>query len=409
MRYNFLAFVSLVSTLAAWGQDLNLRGSLTLTPRTAIDASGTLAYTVGNNSLSIVDVSDPDDPDLRGQTAPNVSQMTGIEVWNGYAYCAGQSQGLVVVNVSNPDQPQWVTNLALSSAARDVAVYDTLVAVATAGNVTLVGVRSPAQPHILTAYQHTASWIEFDGPLHLLHVGSSSGAFALEINTAIGGGDTTFSLSLFDQYGSEELTPLSLAAPYVSAVHGATVRVIRADNYTLAGQYTSTSNLNAIVARPGYCMIGLATGAVHYLDQRNPTPVFLDGVGVPSAVSGLAFAQSGSQPLVVAATASGVTVLDYDALTADPGDFPALPGELSLSAFPNPFNSSTELTLSVLQSGMYELKVYDALGRETISRAMFLSGEQRVRLYFSDLSAGSYFSRLSGNGQQSSLRLIYLP
>ena len=407
MRY-FVVLCTLIGVGITSGQQINLRGTLTLSSRTAVDAVGSTAYAVGNNNLSVVSLSNPDSPSLLGQVTPNVPQLTGIEVWGNYAYCAGQAQGLVVIRVQNPSQPQWVINQALAFPARDVAVYDTLVAVATAGNVTLLGVRNPADPNILATYTHAASWIEFNGPAHILHVGSTSNAFALQINANIGG-DTTFSLTLFDQYGSESLTPVAFASPYVNAVHDAAVRVIRADNYTLAGQYTSTAPISAITSGPSFSFIGLSTGAVQFLSQQNVNPTFLDGVGVPSPVTGLALTQSGNQPYVVVAHTSGVSIIEYDALAADPGELPAIPSELSLSAYPNPFNGTTELTLSAPVSGRYELTVFDALGRKVTSRNVFLSGKGRESIDLSNHAAGNYLARLSGSSGQTTLRLLYLP
>jgi hypothetical protein len=407
MKPIFALFAVLVG-ISAFAQQVNLRGTLNLAPRTAVDAAGTTAYTLGNNNLTIVDVSNPDIPTLQGQVAPNVAQLTGIEVWNGYAYCAGQANGLVVIDVAPPTSPQWVTNFALSSAARDVAVYDTLVAVATANSVALVGVRSPAHPHLLTTFARAANWIEFNGPAQVLHAGSSSGAFSLQVHVTFGG-DTTFSLTSEHQYGSESLTPVSFAGTYVDAVHDASVRVLNATTYALAGQYTSTSGINAITSAPGYAFVGLATGTVQYLDQRVPNPLFLDAVGVPSAVSGLALAQSGSLPLVVVAHAGGVSILDYDALTTGPIEPPVIPEEIALSAYPNPFNGTTMLSISVPTPGTYELSLFDALGREVLSRSVFVSFQLREPLNLSHLAAGNYVARLSGHDTQRSIRLTYLP
>ncbi len=408
MRFSVVAAFLLI-TVTAFAQQVNLRGTLTLSSRTAVDAIGATVYTVGNNNLTIVDVSNPDSPDLLGQETPGVAQISGIEVSNGYAYCAGQANGLVVIDVVPATSPQWVTNFSVSAAARDVAVYDTLVAVATANNVSLVGVRDPAHPHLLTTYPHAASWIEFSGASQVLHVGSISGAFSLQVHTDFSG-DTTFTLTLEDQYGSESLTPVAFAGSHVDAAHDAAIRVLNPSTYALIGQYTSTANINAITAAPTYAFIGLATGIVQYLDQRGNNPLFLDGATVPAAVTGLALAQSGVLPLVVAVHAAGVSVLDYDALSADPAEPPAIPHDFSLAAYPNPFNAVTELVVTVPASGNYELTLFDALGREVFSRSRFLSGEWREPLDLSHYAAGSYVARLSSrNGLQRSLRLLYLP
>jgi hypothetical protein len=407
MKHLFTLLGVLFTLLTAVAQSINYRGNLDMTPRTAADAVGSLAYTAGSNNFAIVDVSNPASPFLRGQVTPNVSSITGLEVWGNYAYCAGQSNGLVVINVTNPNSPSWVTNLGLAAAARDVAVYDTLVGVATATNVTLVGVSNPATPHILTTYPRSSSWIEFEGPTHRLHVGSTTGAFALQIT--INGGNA--SLSLYDQFDTQSLTPVAYAAPYVNAVSGASVRVIDATSYSLAGQYTSTGNIRAITSGYLFSFIGLQTGTVQYLDQRSATPVFLDGASVPgpSPVAALALAQAGNQPLVVVGHGTGLAVFDYDALTSAPDEPPSIPRDLSLSAYPNPFNGLVTVTLTVPQGGSYQFSVFDNLGRVVWNRALFLSGTANQKLDFSSYAAGQYIARLSGTSGATSLRLIYLP
>ncbi len=407
MKSAFSLLGILLASTTVFAQSVNYRGNLDMTPRTAVDAVGSLAYTAGANNFAIVDVSNPAAPFLRGQVAPNTPSITELQVAGNYAYCAGQNDGLIIINVANPNAPTVVTSLDLAGAARGVTVHDTLVGVATASNVTLVGVSNPAAPHILTTYPHVASWIEFEAATHRLHVGSTSGAFALQIN--INGNNATLTLS--GQFGSASLTPLAYYAPYVNAVSAANVTVINASNYTLAGQYTSSGTIRAIISGYHFSFIGLATGSVQYLNQTNPNPVFLDAASVPgpSPINAVALAQSGSTQLVVVGHGTGLAVMDYQPVTAAPDVPPALPNDLSLSAYPNPFNSAVTLSVTVPQSGNYHVTLFDDLGREIWNRALFVPSSTVQRLDFSGRAAGAYYARLSGASGSTSLRLIYLP
>ena len=409
MKFVALSLGLFLSVMLSHAQQVSLRGNLTMTSRTAVDAAGSLAYTVGPNNFAIVDLANPDVPVLRGQVTPNAPQLTGVDVLGNYAYCAGQNQGLVVIRVQNPATPQWLVNQPLASAARDVAAFDTLVAVATATNVTLIGVRNPSDPNILATYPRASSWIEYEPATGRLHVGTTTGAYALNVNATIGGGDTTYTLQLYDQFDTQSLTPLAIGGGYVNAVRDASVRVINSSTYNLVGQYTSTANIQAIASAPGYSFIGLATGIVQYLSQQGANPTFLDGATVAGQVYGLALASSGNQPLVVAAHATGLAVLDYDPLAADPELPPVVPQEIALSAYPNPFNGTVTLTLSAPQHGPYYLTVIDNLGREILRERLYVSGVMTHQLDLSNCAAGHYLARLSGKTGAASLRLIYLP
>jgi len=197
----------------------------------------------------------------------------------------------------------------------------------------------------------------------------------------------------------------------MNAVSGASVRVIDATSYNLAGQYSSTGNIRAIVSGYHFSFIGLQTGVVQYLDQSTVTPVFLDAASVPgpSPVAALALAQAGNLPLVVVGHGTGLAVFDYDAITSAPDEPPSIPRDLSLSAYPNPFNGVVTVTLAVPQSGTYQFTVFDNLGREVWNRALFATGTTAQKLDFSPFAAGHYVARLSGTSGTTALRLIYLP
>jgi hypothetical protein len=75
------------------------------------------------------------------------------------------------------------------------------------------------------------------------------------------------------------------------------------------------------------------------------------------------------------------------------------PGGFALyQAFPNPFNSETEIAYDLLVKGRISVEVYDVLGRKvrTVREGMFAPGTHRIRLNMDDAASGVYFVRLSG-------------
>ncbi len=72
------------------------------------------------------------------------------------------------------------------------------------------------------------------------------------------------------------------------------------------------------------------------------------------------------------------------------------PSSFNLSAFPNPFNSTTEIRYAVPGSSHVSLKVYDVLGREVgvLVDEVRTAGEQRVAFDARGLASGIYFVRM---------------
>ncbi|MBK8127672.1 MAG: T9SS type A sorting domain-containing protein [bacterium] len=76
-----------------------------------------------------------------------------------------------------------------------------------------------------------------------------------------------------------------------------------------------------------------------------------------------------------------------------------LPFELSLGAYPNPFNAQTQLTFTLAHATTARLAVYDLLGREvaTIAQQTYAPGRQQVVWDAGDLASGRYFVRLTAD------------
>jgi len=312
------------------------------------------------------------------------------------------------VNVSDHAHPAVARQFALSSSARGVSVHDTLVAVATANSVALIGVRVPSDPHVLTSFQRQSSWVQFDPSGNRLHVGSVQGAFDLAISTTVQAGDTTFHLASNHSYGSGQATPLAVAGSDVDVAGGAVLAAIHASDYGLVGQYQATGAIGCVTGIPGYAFIGVSPSTVDMVDQRAGSPVFAASAGIPSVPTGAAIAQAGNQTLLAVSHHTGVSILAYQALGVS--EAPAFaPRQFVLSAYPNPFNATTELRLAAPVPGRYELAIYNSLGREVRHVTLDLSGDMRYPLDFSGQSAGIYFARLMRGGKSAAVKLLYLP
>ncbi|MCB2201029.1 T9SS type A sorting domain-containing protein [bacterium] len=81
---------------------------------------------------------------------------------------------------------------------------------------------------------------------------------------------------------------------------------------------------------------------------------------------------------------------------AVPGSVPDLPRETILSAYPNPFNAATTITLTLPVAGEVELLLFDTLGRHitTLHHTPLASGQHRFSWSGHGLPSGIYFLRL---------------
>jgi hypothetical protein len=88
----------------------------------------------------------------------------------------------------------------------------------------------------------------------------------------------------------------------------------------------------------------------------------------------------------------------------------ATPSSFTLSAYPNPFNPSTQIVFSLSKSQKIKLAVFDLNGREVkvLVDDMMGSGEHRIILDGSALPSGVYFARLSSTEISRTQKLLLL-
>lgn len=80
---------------------------------------------------------------------------------------------------------------------------------------------------------------------------------------------------------------------------------------------------------------------------------------------------------------------------------PELPNQLVLTAYPNPFNSSSTIEYRVSVPGNALLTIFDLLGREveTLSEGFHQAGSYRTSWAAGDVGSGRYFLKLTSSGQ----------
>jgi len=84
-----------------------------------------------------------------------------------------------------------------------------------------------------------------------------------------------------------------------------------------------------------------------------------------------------------------------------------IPEKISIQTYPNPFNPSTNIILSIPIGSHFDLSVYDVRGRliETLSHSYFTPGNYTLTWNAAEYISGIYFIRLESNDYSISQKL----
>lgn len=105
-----------------------------------------------------------------------------------------------------------------------------------------------------------------------------------------------------------------------------------------------------------------------------------------------------SQPFFGSGTHATTNLWAADLGVGDHSTAP--PGSPTLTAYPNPFNATTSITLTLPVSGNVELELFDTLGRQvaTLHHAPLSAGLHQFSWSGANLPSGIYFLRLHAPG-----------
>ena len=136
---------------------------------------------------------------------------------------------------------------------------------------------------------------------------------------------------------------------------------------------------------------------------------FNTGLDTANASGNIYFSPGDTTRLYLASYARSVWSIRRT-LTGAEDDAPPLPQAVSLSAYPNPFNSSTTINYSLPRSGWISISISNILGQ---SVATLYSGNQNAGAHSlawdaTPFSSGLYFARLNQDGNIKVAKLLLL-
>ncbi|RKZ15710.1 hypothetical protein DRQ53_08240, partial [bacterium] len=130
-----------------------LRGAISDRLTYAAEISNGYAYMATyTEGLGVVDLSDPDNPVLVGSTAPFGPALT-VVIAGQYAYAGLSSPGgIQVVEINDPTSPDWVQHVPTGGGVHELFVSGDLLYAAASGSLEIFDISSPAAPVLIGSY-----------------------------------------------------------------------------------------------------------------------------------------------------------------------------------------------------------------------------------------------------------------
>jgi hypothetical protein len=279
-----------------------------------------------------------------------------------YAYVAADLNGLVIIDISDPEHPDSVGNCRPEMDCRDtdVAVDGHFAYMAADwSGVRIIDIAEPAAPRVR----------------------GSCGTESVALGIAVKGGYA------FVADGLAGLCVVDISNP----------------DFPWVVNYVGTPGgwANGIVLNAEHALVTNYEGGLHVFDvSYPPVPHLVGFYDTPGYAAGIATAGT----FAYVADASNLGISDCsEALSAPPSsDFILHPSSVILSAFPNPFNSSTTIRFTLPRPGPVSLEAYDHFGRrirEVIPTQRFQAGAQTITWDANALPSGCYLLNLQADGQ----------
>jgi hypothetical protein len=150
-------------------------------PTYAVAVQDHYAYIGVGAKLVVLDISDPENPIVTGQTGMLPEIVQDVVISGTYAYLADGNSGLRVISIADPAYPFQVGFYDTPSEAMDLAVAgDTAYVADNSGGLRIIDVSDPANPRETGAWRGTAFCVAVAG--QYAYVGEGSGMHVIDVS-----------------------------------------------------------------------------------------------------------------------------------------------------------------------------------------------------------------------------------
>ena len=363
--------------------------------------------------MSIVDVSPPSGMAVESRLETSYGSDTKVAVVDSFAFVAGGSEGIQIVNVSGRGAPEIVSSFGAGVWASGIDAQEDLACVANyPSGISLFDVSDHAAPTLLSELSTPGSACDV-----LLY-----GDYALVADLGAG-------LQIVDISDPSKPSIAGNLPGYVSRICtdgqrlftvSSTLRIYSlatAPNLSLLGEF---SELHASVYDLAACRdllcLAHAQDGISIIDVSDPChPIQVATHDSPGIAVGISI----DSAYVYVADYSGLIAMTLPTLTSveepeDRGEH--FPTDFRLKQnYPNPFNPRTAIAFELAHSGETKLTVFNVLGQRirTLVDEWRPSGSYTVRWHGNDengnsTASGVYLYRLTLDGQSETKKMIIL-
>lgn len=374
--------------------------------------SGGYAYVADwDAGLRIVDISSTDDPQII-RTVDTPGHAVDVKISAGYAYVADENAGFQIIDISDPNAAAIAGSAPTGINTKEAVIagdYAYVIDKKTDGidGLQVVDISNPASPSIVytTDMPPNADQIALEDN-YIYVVGNYLAAYDITTpdlptfagSDPTGGYDVTVSGNYAYVTGSPGLRIVDVSAPGSMTTVGS---VSTPYGHIYAGSVTQSGGF-AYVA--GYDLF--------VVDVTTPeSPVF---VGTGAVWTCGAVTLWGDQ-IYASACDSGLWILKRHC--GSPSDIAAgnVPGVISITNAPNPFNPSTKISYHVQRTGRVRLAIYSVDGKRVATlvdrhqNAGWYSITWDARNARGDvLSSGVYMAVIENEGLRQTRKMIHL-
>ena len=405
-----IALIILLSSANIFAQNVDLIGRFP-TPGSArgVYVSGDYAYvSCWTEGLYIINISNPANPSLAAHLSTSPGQAWDTHIEGDYAFVADDlNGGLQVINVSDPyhpvlagsyDTPGWAYNLVVDSPY----VY---MADGYTGSFQILNVSNPSNPTFLS-YFDTHGWARGIFVTDTLAYIANGNAGMEIVNIHDPANPQFWGSCCNDSYRSAISVYVSGDYAYLADYDRVLFLDISNPN-NIETVYTydlSLSPLNLSVVG-NYLYIANAEWGLRMLDISNPSsPSFVGSYNTPGNawhvfVDNYVYVADSTSLLILRFNPNGI-----DDEVNSPRRYALLQN------YPNPFNATTTIDLAIARDGQVNLSIYNLLGQKiaTLIDGFESAGDKRVNWDASSLPSGVYFTRLKTAGQIKTIKMTLL-
>lgn len=451
----FSDLYAIVSENVAGIEFIDFTGSI-VGQYTTVDAvltttlDGSLAYTSeGMTGFEVVDIGDPLNPTQEAFYAESGGPRAGQKVDN-IAYIADYSDGLTIMDLTDPAAPIIVSSVPTELWCYDVVVYgDYAYALDFHGELTVIDITDPSTPVVEYIYPGPTGLRSMDRCGDYLYLGTYyDGVQVVDITNPVLP-TLVNELPIATECKGITCGPGYL---YVSAYASGVMIYDLADqaNPVYQGTYPTSGNARMTAVNGTVLYVAAEDEGVLVLDISDPTdPDLFSMIPLDAAAMGVTYFGGF---LYVAHSTGGISAYDvtdpaaplwygshdspgsaYEVIGWDDNHIllcdtysleiysqevvgiisrPGLqPTAFSFEGnYPNPFNASTSLAFSTPVAGSVQVTVYDAMGRLVAVpfEGMLPSGEHRLNFNGNELASGTYITTITSPWGQQTRRMVLL-